>query len=143
MKSKFLYAFAGIAIIGLILVQFYGIFLMAWPFKYIEYKQDKLTVIDKRLHPGDSLTVQFSYCRLTDKEATVYVSILDGIVIRFPPFKSAIAKGCYLDKQFGLLTIPENTPPGTYHASVLSVFKVTSAREVTQTIDSEEFEVIK
>ena len=94
-------------------------------------------VITKEVKPGDTLIYEVDYCRYDGRTATVYRSFLGETNIATPSVASVSVLGCHTAKI--PISVPDVTPPGTYHLGVNVKFQINPLRTETVSFHTEDF----
>lgn len=137
--SKKPYYFSIIVILLGILVGFYYIYLLVYPFKTIKSIQPSV-VVNKEVKAGEVLTVTKDYCKYTPVTARLIRNLIDGVSIPLPEVESALPEGCHIVNV--IIPIPEYVPTGVYTLKTTSVYKVNPVREININEFTEQFKVI-
>jgi hypothetical protein len=125
-------------LLGLVVYSFY---LLFYPVKTIEFKQQPLIVLDKEIQKGEDLQYVSEYCKYIDKPAWVSRYFIDGLVFTLDPITTDMPIGCHT--KIVSIKIPETLPKGTYSFKVVATYTINPLRSETITWQTEEFNVIK
>jgi len=135
-----------VSTIALNLVLIFLIFIISvflyWAFKpyNIRYNDTAFETVKQVYEVGEPLTIRTSFCKEGEYEATIYRSLRDGIVYRFPVIGSSVGEGCH-DFISETTEIP-NVLSGKYIFQVEVIYKPNPLREIKYTVETNEFEIV-
>ena len=136
--------FEKIAYLTLFLAFILVCFLSFWvlyPYKPIEFKNDKFKVNVCEVTRGSYVTYFVSYCKNSDVTPVVTRTFVDGIIYTMPQDpQPCLKKGCHDVKFF--IYVPKALPEGTYSIKSTYSFKVNPIRKIDIYGETVEFEVI-
>lgn len=113
-----------------------------WPYKTLEFKQDKFPIINKTIHAGDLLFYSVDYCKYTDLPALVARHIVNGYDYTMTPTVTDRPVGCH--SVIISFILPKETPPGKgYHADMIYQYQVNPLRTILIKHSTENFEVLE
>ena len=134
----FFYVMGGIAIVMATILLFYIFYLLFFPFKTIEFKNQPFPVIGKDFRPGNVVPFTVSYCRYRTGYSFTIAGMSDGIVETLGTRSSISVPGCHTMVS-NSWKIPLNTPPGKYRLVFVSEFHIDSIRVIDVASETQEF----
>lgn len=136
---NYLFAISALLLGILAIVGFYETFHQV---EILQVHNEPTPIIGKDLRPGDTLTVQLNYCKLTDDTADVTPEMIgEDVPNRYlPTFISDVKKGCY-NSAITVGTIPLSAPAGTYSLRLVIQYQQNVLHRQFITIESEPFDV--
>ena len=140
MKYKHLLSFVVLFIAYLFVGQ-----LLFWEFHsydVLTFNKPPLRIVTPQLHRGDRLFWEVDVTHKTNGiKVTVVRELQDGYILNFPDvsYVTKIGRQAFTNS----LIIPANVAPGNYRLSVDSIFHVNPIRDVTVSVVSEPFEILK
>jgi len=128
------YLFGGAIIIALIVVG-----LLVWPYKIISMEQPHkgLTPVVKA---GEDVRYEVTFCKHSDIIGDIDIQLVDDVIYNIVPSKASNLMGC--KDTVGYKTIPKSIPDGTYYLRFTITYKVNPLRTITETYETEKFQVI-
>jgi len=129
-----------LVVAGLILLHY--IYMAVFPIRTLEINTEVAPVTSKQVYPGDTLEYMLDFCSYTQREAKVFYRMVDGFVYTLPAVETSTPpSGCF-NSAIRSVTIPENTPAGTYYLESEVVIYVNSIRQDVVQYRTEAFEVL-
>lgn len=110
--------------------------LLLWPIKVGDY-HTPYKVTPQAIEAGQTVSYISDYCKYVPIKAEVTRTIVDGTVIFLPTATTNLPTGCH--KVAVPVTVPINTPPGKYHIEITLVYKINFLREISVTLQTEDF----
>jgi len=112
------------------------------------YASDPMNVqTDKKeYHRGETIHLNYEFCKLRRIPAKVTWTLVDGQVVLFSPVVKDIALGCYgKDKPYwtGAVVIPENVPTGVWHLEGMVEYQVNPVKTISSDRKTNEFTIIE
>lgn len=110
------------------------------------YPYHPLKVIDPlepaklTIKAGDAQIFRFHYCKSTNRNGEVSVTLKNSSLIHFPGYIVTHDKGCYI-KNISL-AIPDYAEPGMYVAEYYIEYKMNPLRTIGIIFDTETFQII-
>lgn len=135
------YIGGAITIIMATIFLFYIFYLLVFPFKTIEYKNQPFPIIGKEFHPGDVVPFTVDYCRYITGYSYTIAGIEDGIVSTLGTKSVISIPGCRtMVSRFW--RIPLNTAKGRYRLVFVSEFHISAIRIIDVTSETQMFTVM-
>lgn len=121
----------------------WGLYEAFWPMRTIEIiGNDKILNPGKQVRPGEALLYQITYCKYTDKQATVTRTLKGGLTnYPLPDSTNNIPVGCHTAVVRNTI-VPEGVAAGTYRLTLSATYELTSLHRETVSHVSEPFQVI-
>lgn len=106
----------------------YITFQQFWPFKTLVV-QSPLPIVNQHVYkPGDTVQAKLSYCKYRSQSAIVTKQLVDGFSFTFSePIVVNRPKGC-ATTIIDAVTLPQETPGGTYHVMFTATYKISAFR---------------
>lgn len=124
-------AFGGMLILG------YWAF---YPYKTTEYNTEKFRILTKEVSPGEKVVYEVDACKYLDKKPKVSVVFVNDIRYLSSDNFAAISLGCH--KTLVERIVPDTLPSSHYHLEITIEYEINPIRTITNSIESEEFEVV-
>jgi hypothetical protein len=131
-------------IIGTILIGIGFLVFLIWtiyPYKTVEYKNDRFKVINKEVERGGLLLYDVDACKYSDIKPEVDAIFVDSIKYLSAERFAALATGCRITRVER--RVPISLPPGRYHLEIIVRYKMNPIRTIIKTAETEEFEVVR
>lgn len=119
----------------------YVMYLILYPFKTVEFKDNRFPVLTKQVKQGKEMIFVSSYCKYVDLPATVSRAFINDFAYATETTITYAKKGCNTMKV--VVYVPKELPLGKYYLHNKFVYQVNPLRTITLVHDSEEFEVVK
>lgn len=141
----------GVSLLGSMLITVLFVVWIDMPYKPVEFKgqiqvipltdgQNADTVMP-RVKSGEMVNLQIKYCKYMPISARVITTYQDSVVYSTPETVTNNPVGCYTSVV--LTQIPIGLPPEVFTITKTFIYKPNPLREVSVSVDSEEFQVIK
>lgn len=117
------------------------IFWSVYPYKVLEFKDNKFPVIIKTVEQGRDLQYISRYCKYMDLPATVTGTYANGIIYTVPTVNTNREAGCH--SIIVQITIPLELPVGKIHFERVYQFRVNPIRTISITHRTEDFTIIE
>jgi hypothetical protein len=133
----FVYIVLTLASAALLLVAFW----MFYPYKTITQEPKPFKLVGSNVTTqGGVISYEYSYCKYTDKQATVSKQFVDGLTFQSEDIATVLDKGCgHVHRQ---INIPETLPPGEYKMRIIAVYDMNPLRQIEIVNETEEFKVL-
>ena len=118
----------------------YFIFLLLYPYKIIEFQDEKYPVLTKEVEAGGNLVYRARACKYMDLPATKSMSFINTLIYTTPDVVTQRDTGCHDDNV--VIKLPEILPSGTYHLALRFEYRPNFLRTIIITQETENF-VIK
>jgi len=141
MGTKILNILSHLSIIwGFCLLVYFAILFLV-PVKVIDYASDMTHTTKSVYYTGEVLTTHAHFTKYQNITAKVSQSFVDGVVFQLPVREGTYAIGTFngIDAS---VTVPIVLPTGKYHLESVVTFRVNHFKDVTYTLNSNEFMVI-
>ena len=132
--NNILYKIGNISIVLSILLIGYLVFQLFYPFKTMDIK---FTLLNNTVKAGEELEYKVDYCKYTNKQATISIAIVDGILYTLPPFEGAFEKGC--GSFIHHIRIPEQMHEGEAHFMSTLEYRMNPLRTIVKRFKSDKF----
>jgi hypothetical protein len=141
----------GVSLFGSILITILFVVWLDLPYNPVEFKgkiqvipltdgQNVDTVMPK-VKSGEWVNLQIKYCKYMPISARVITTYQDSVVYSTPETVVNNPVGCYTSVV--LTQIPIGLPPEVFTITKTFIYKPNPLREVSVSVDSEEFQLIK
>ena len=129
-----------ITIVSALLLGCVMIFWMVYPYKTIEFKDEKFYVSTKEVKQGDAIKFVARYCKYTHLPALVARSFMNDIFYAIPYVTTNRPTGC--DDSVIAVKVPQELPAGTYYLKTRYIYQVNPIRTIVVEMNTDDFTVI-
>lgn len=140
-KSKYLSRAVAVVGVMMLLTALYIGYLLFFPFKTLTVNSQPYKITTPQVHPGENVSYVADICRHTEVEAVTKRSLISPAnTVYLPDRPSKLGTGCAEVTVKAL--IPIETPEGRYKLHLDISYQVNPLRNITKTVETEEFDVI-
>jgi hypothetical protein len=116
---------------------------LLFPYKLVTFDRETYPIMNenKTVKQGGLLTYHADYCKYTTLAPKIYRTYEDGLVFVVPEVATSRESGCHeIDVN---IIVPRSLPVGVYKLQTIYVYKVNPVREVSLTVNTDKFTVVK
>lgn len=104
--------------------------------------QQRLKTDKMSYNPGDTISIQNSFCKNRNYTALTTWRLLNGTQITFPPTGSKVSSvGCVTGRWFVIGQIPVYATKGVHHLEATTEIQVNSQKKIYLNFRSQDFQV--
>jgi hypothetical protein len=129
------------SILGILVFIYMG-YLLFYPFKLSEFKNNKIEISPSKVRIGECLRISYTFDKYTKVMPIIHRKIVNNSIHQLSPLIGTAQPGMNI-KVKRLIEIPNYLQPGTYYLEFIFTYELNLFRTEAIILKSDMFEIVK